>query len=69
MPEHGIGADNAPGKTQGDTIDKNPGKAAVASDSGATRVGIEPGTNQPGEKNIKGQPVSSEPMGGSSNQH
>lgn len=65
--EHGLGAENAPGRTQGDTIDKNPGKAPVASDSGSTNVGIEPGTNQPGEKGITGVPVSSEPAQGGAN--
>ena len=44
-----------------------PGKAPVASDSGSTNVGVEPGTNQPGEKGIKGQAVSSEPQGGGAN--
>lgn len=48
---HGVGADNAPGHTEGKTIDKNPGMANVASDSGSTNVGIDnAGANQPGEK-------------------
>ncbi|KAK3711885.1 hypothetical protein LTR37_009403 [Vermiconidia calcicola] len=65
--KHGLGADNAPGKTEGDTIDKNPGKAAVASDSGSTNVGGRSGTNQPGEKGISGVPVDSQPEQGGSN--
>lgn len=65
--EHGLGAENAPGRTEGETIEKNPGKAPVASDSGSTGVGVEAGTDQPGEKGIKGQPVSSQPEGGSGN--
>ncbi|KAK5170418.1 uncharacterized protein LTR77_005006 [Saxophila tyrrhenica] len=64
---HGIGADNAPGKTEGNTVDKTPGKAPVASDSGSTGVGVEGGTNQPGEKGIKGEPVDSQPQSGSAN--
>lgn len=51
--EHGEGASNAPGHTEG----KRPGEAPVASDSGSTGVGIEKGTNQPGEKGITGKPV------------
>ncbi|KAI4760024.1 hypothetical protein E4T52_01549 [Aureobasidium sp. EXF-3400] len=39
---------------------KAPGEAPVASDSGATNVGIDNGSNQPGEKGIKGVPVSTE---------
>ncbi|THV71551.1 hypothetical protein D6D19_05739 [Aureobasidium pullulans] len=53
---HGTGADNAPGHTEL----KAPGEAPVASDSGVTRVGIDNGTNQPGEKGIGGVPVSNE---------
>ncbi|CAK4034429.1 Hypothetical predicted protein [Lecanosticta acicola] len=59
----GLGADNAPGHKEG----KVPGEAPVASDSGSSAVGIEHGTNQPGEKGISGKPVSSQPEGGSSN--
>jgi len=33
----------------------------VASDSGVSNVGIDNGSNQPGEKGIKGVPVSSQP--------
>lgn len=61
--EKGLGADNAPGHTEG----KRPGEEPVASDSGATNVGIEPGTNQPGEAGIKGKPVSSEQAQGGAN--
>jgi hypothetical protein len=39
---------------------KAPGEAPVASDSGSTNVGIDNGSNQPGEKGIKGVPVSTE---------
>lgn len=56
MIAHGTGADNAPGHTEL----KAPGEAPVASDSGVTRVGIDNGTNQPGEKGIGGVPVSNE---------
>ncbi|GAB7344390.1 hypothetical protein MBLNU457_2246t1 [Dothideomycetes sp. NU457] len=55
---HGAGADNAPGHTD---IGKPAEHAPVASDSGATNVGVEAGTNQPGEKGVKGVPVSSIP--------
>ncbi|CAF9902814.1 MAG: hypothetical protein ALECFALPRED_000032 [Alectoria fallacina] len=44
--KHGEGASNAGGHTEG----KAPGEAPVASDSGISDVGIEKGTNQPGEK-------------------
>ncbi|MCJ1275383.1 hypothetical protein MMC21_003186 [Puttea exsequens] len=44
--KHGEGASNAPGYTEG----KAPGEAPVASDSGFSDVGIQKGTNQPGEK-------------------
>jgi len=54
---HGLGAENAPGHTQGTA----PGEKPVASDSGSTNVGIEAGTNQPGEKGLKDVPVSSKP--------
>lgn len=53
---HGEGAPNAPGHTEG----KAPGQAPVASDSGVTNVGIDNGSNQPGEKGIGGVPVSTE---------
>ncbi|KAI5195674.1 hypothetical protein E4T39_08138 [Aureobasidium subglaciale] len=53
---HGTGAPNAPGHTEL----KAPGEAPVASDSGVTNVGIDNGSNQPGEKGIKGVPVSTE---------
>ncbi|PNS17559.1 hypothetical protein CAC42_8102 [Sphaceloma murrayae] len=47
---HGLGADNAPGHTEG----SKPGEVPVAKDSGTlSNVGIEPGTNQPGEKGLK----------------
>ncbi|EMC93120.1 hypothetical protein BAUCODRAFT_26468 [Baudoinia panamericana UAMH 10762] len=55
--KEGLGADNAPGHTTG--VADTPGKAAVASDSGSTNVGVEAGTNQPGEKGITGKPVDS----------
>ncbi|KAG8530948.1 uncharacterized protein KY384_004305 [Bacidia gigantensis] len=48
--KHGEGATNAAGHTDG----KQPGEASVASDSGNVGVGIEKGTNQPGEKGIGG---------------
>ncbi|KAL1301969.1 hypothetical protein AAFC00_002424 [Neodothiora populina] len=54
---HGTGADNAPGHTEA----SRPGEAPVASDSGISNVGIDNGSNQPGEKGVKGVPVSSEP--------
>ncbi|KAH0033644.1 hypothetical protein KCU78_g2430, partial [Aureobasidium melanogenum] len=53
---HGDGAPNATGHTES----KAPGEAPVASDSGVTNVGIDNGSNQPGEKGIKGVPVSTE---------
>ena len=60
--EHGEGAANAPGHTDG----KRPGEAPVASDSGSTNVGIDnKATNVPGEEGIKGVTVSSEPQSGS----
>lgn len=53
----GLGAENAPGHTEGHA----PGQAPVASDSGATNVGIDNGsTNVPGEKGLKDVPVSTE---------
>ena len=48
-PEHGLGAENAPGHTQGSA----PGEKPVASDSGTSTVGVDKGTNQPGEKGLK----------------
>lgn len=38
-----------------------PGEAPVASDSGSTNVGIDSGSNQPGEKGIGGVKVDSKP--------
>ena len=64
--KHGLGAENAPGRTSGG-IDKNPGQAAVASDSGSTNVGVENGSTQPGEKGISGVPVDSAPTNGNAN--
>ena len=55
--EHGEGAPNAPGHTEG----HKPGEAPVASDSGSTDQGIAKGTNQPGEIGIEGKPVGSVP--------
>ncbi len=52
-PEHGEGAPNAPGHTEG----KAPGEAPVASDSGNVATGVEKGTNQPGEKGVGGVDV------------
>ncbi|KAK0270817.1 hypothetical protein LTR35_013869 [Friedmanniomyces endolithicus] len=63
--KEGLGADNAPGKSEG--LDKQPGKAAVASDSGDTNVGVRAGTNQPGEEGISGVPVDSQPSQGGAN--
>ena len=51
--EKGLGADNAPGHTEGGT----PGDAKVAGDSFVSTVGIEKGTNQPGESGNVGQTV------------
>jgi len=39
----------------------------VASDSGSTNVGIDAGTNQPGEKGVKGVPVDSAPSQANAN--
>lgn len=58
------GSGTAP-EAPGASATQKPGEAAVASDSGATRVGIEPGTNQPGEKGIKDTPVPGETTSGS----
>ncbi|KAF1343604.1 hypothetical protein BDV97DRAFT_305848 [Delphinella strobiligena] len=60
---HGTGAENALSHTE----PKGPGEAPVASDSGATNVGIDPSQNQPGEKGIKGVPVSNEPDNANAN--
>lgn len=60
---HGTGAPNAAGHTEL----KRPGEAPVASDSGSTNVGIDNGTNQPGEKGISGVPVDSKPGSGNAN--
>ena len=61
LTEHGDGAANAPGHSDG----KRPGEAPVASDSGSTNVGIDnKATNVPGEEGIKGVTVSSEPQSG-----
>lgn len=57
LSEQGLGADNAPAaKPQ-----KAPGQEPVASDSGISSVGIETGTNQPGEKGNLGPQMSSGP--------
>lgn len=55
--EQGLGADNAPGHTDG----HKPGEAPVASDSGSTYVGVRAGDNLPGEEGIKGKPVDTKP--------
>ncbi|CAD0022394.1 unnamed protein product [Aureobasidium pullulans] len=47
-------------QAQSHTELKAPARPPVASDSGVTRVGIDNGTNQPGEKGIGGVPVSNE---------
>lgn len=57
LTEHGEGASNAPGHTEG----KAPGDAPVASDSGDTATGVAKGTNQPGEKGIGGPSVGTVP--------
>ncbi|KAF4548987.1 Hypothetical protein D9617_24g017010 [Elsinoe fawcettii] len=46
---HGLGADNAPGHKDAPA----PGEAPVASDSGLSTVGVDAGSNQPGEKGLK----------------
>jgi len=61
--KQGLGADNAPGHTEG----KAPGEAPVASDSGSTNVGVRGGQNLPGEKGISGEPVDPKPEGGNAN--
>jgi len=61
--KQGLGADNAPGHTEG----HRPGEAPVASDSGSTSVGQDPSQNNPGTKGISGEPVSSKPDQGSAN--
>ncbi|KAK5947242.1 hypothetical protein PMZ80_001391 [Knufia obscura] len=50
---HGTGADNAPGHTEA----KKPGEAPVAGDSYAGTVGVDNGTNQPGEAGNVGAPA------------
>lgn len=55
---HGLGAENAAGHTEG----KAPGEAPVASDSGISNVGVEQGTNQPGEKGDLGPVMDSIPV-------
>ncbi|KAI5363947.1 hypothetical protein Slin15195_G096020 [Septoria linicola] len=55
--KEGLGAQNAPGRTEGTGVEQNPGNAKVASDSGSTNVGVEAGTNTKGEKGISGVPV------------
>lgn len=51
--EHGLGADNAPGRTE----PSKPGDAPVASDSYTSNVGIDRGaSNVPGEKGAGGDP-------------
>ena len=57
LAEHGEGASNAPGHTEG----KAPGDVPAASDSGISNVGIEKGTNQPGEKGNLGPTMGSIP--------
>ncbi|KAF2769503.1 hypothetical protein EJ03DRAFT_351241 [Teratosphaeria nubilosa] len=64
--KEGAGAPNAPGRTEG-VVSKQPGKAAVASDSGSTAVGVERGANNPGEKGISGVPVDPAPEGNTQN--
>ncbi|KAF7197455.1 hypothetical protein HII31_01265 [Pseudocercospora fuligena] len=63
--KEGLGAENAPGRTEG--LDKNPGSAKVASDSGSTNVGVAVSANNPGEKGISGVPVDSKPEGNTQN--
>ncbi|TKA22293.1 hypothetical protein B0A50_08018 [Salinomyces thailandicus] len=63
--KQGLGAENAPARKEG--TDKHPGEAPVASDSGSTNTGIEPGTNQPGEKGISGVAVDPKPDGTGAN--
>ncbi|KAJ9622664.1 hypothetical protein H2203_006314 [Taxawa tesnikishii (nom. ined.)] len=53
----GLGADNAPGHSEGSA----PGEAPVASDSGSTNVGVRGDQNNPGEKGISGVPVDAAP--------
>jgi len=52
---HGLGADRAPGHTEG----KAPGEAPVSSDSGSINIVIEAGASQPREKGISGVKVDS----------
>ncbi|KAJ9660335.1 hypothetical protein H2198_002643 [Neophaeococcomyces mojaviensis] len=53
MNAHGLGADNAPGHKQGG----KPGDAPVAGDSYVSNVGVDAGTNQPGESGNVGVKV------------
>lgn len=55
--KQGHGAANAYGHTEG----HRPGEAPVASDSGATNVGQDPSSNNPGTQGIKGEAVSAKP--------
>nr|POE62748.1 hypothetical protein CFP56_03652 [Quercus suber] len=59
----GLGAENAPGHTEGHA----PGEAPVASDSGSVNTGVDAGTNQPGEKGINQPIVGTEPTSGNAN--
>ena len=56
--EHGEGASNAAGHTEG----KAPREAPVAQDSGISNVGVRQGTNQPGEKGNLGPVMDSIPV-------
>lgn len=56
----GLGADNAPGHTEGHA----PGEAPVASDSFNSNVGVDAGSNQPGEKGDVGVTVGEKPNPG-----
>ena len=60
LPEEGLGADNAPGHTEGSA----PGEKPVASDSGSTGVGVRAGQNTTGEKGINEPIVDSAPTSG-----
>jgi hypothetical protein len=53
----GLGAPNAAGHTEG----HKPGDAPVASDSYTSTVGVEAGTNQPGESGNIGTVVGEKP--------
>lgn len=60
MIAHGVGADNAPGRSEHPA----PGERPVASDSATSAVGVEKGTNNPGEKGLKDQKVVLDSNGG-----